>query len=139
MHERDIPSATTLNALDAALQRLPAWILLERLDRLDTPAIAIRTDGVVAYANSACERMLGYQTTASLEGQSLAALLIGASRTSPRDSFELLRDRDTVTNWNHSDGYPVCAMVSDSMLLRDTDLMLMVTLTDVSHWVTKVR
>ena len=115
------------------LQRIPAG---ELPDRLDTPTIAIGTDGVVVYANSACEKMLGYQAATTLKGQSLAALLIGASHLSaPREWFELLRDRDTVTNWNHSDGYPVAAIVSDSRLLRGTDVMLMVTLTDVTHWV----
>ncbi len=120
MKERDQSSA----------EPLPARVLV---NQLGPPTITIGTDGVVVHANSACEKMLGYQTAASLQGQSLAALLIGASYTSPRDWFELLRDRDTVTNWNHSDGYPITAVVSNSMLLRGTDALLMVTLTDVTE------
>jgi hypothetical protein len=56
----------------------------------------------------------------------------------PRDNLQgsslvpLLRDPDAVTNWNHSDGYPIATLASDAMLLGGTDPMLMVTLTDVS-------
>jgi PAS domain S-box-containing protein len=114
---------------DDVLSQLPAEMLL---DRLDTATIVIGLDGVVVYANPACERLLGYQMATTLGGQSLAALIIGQSDTPPQDCIELLRDRSTVTNWNHSDGYPVAARVSDSMLLRGTPLMMMVTLTDVS-------
>ncbi len=111
------------------LQGRPAQMLL---NRLDTATIVVGLDGVVVYANRACERLLGYRTAMTLEGQSLAALLTEQSDTLPRDWIDLLCDPDTVTNWNHSDGYPVATLASDAMLLRDTEMMLMVSLTDVS-------
>ena len=111
------------------LQGLPAQILL---DRLDTATVVTGFDGVLIYANLACERMLGYQTARTLEGQLLTALLTGQSDTSPRTCIELLRDPKIVTNWNHSDGYPVATLASDQLLLYSTDLMLMVSLTDIS-------
>jgi PAS domain-containing protein len=103
------------------------------LSRLDFATIVVGLDGVVVYANPACERMLGYHTARTLEGQSLAALLIGRSGASPDDWIDLLRDPDAVTNWNHSDGYPIATLASDAMLLPATDPLLMVTLTDVGH------
>jgi len=112
-----------------ALQGLPAHMLLNRLDRA---TIVIGLDGVVVYANPACERLLGYQTALTLEGQSLATLLTGQSNGVPRELIERLCDPDTVTNWNHSDGYPVATLTSDPTPLRMTDLMLMVSLEDVS-------
>ncbi len=102
------------------------------LSRLDFATIVVGLDGVVVYANPACERMLGYHTAGTLEGQSLAALLVGQSGASPEDWIRLLRDPDAVTNWNHSDGYPIATLASDATLLPATDSMLMVTLTDVS-------
>lgn len=113
-----------------ATERLPAGLLLERLG---TPTIAIGLDGVVVYANSACEKMLGYQTADSLKGQPLTALLIGHSHSAPEDCVDLLRERNAITKWNHSDGYPIAVVVSNSMLLRGTDTRLMVTLTDVTE------
>jgi len=102
------------------------------LSRLDFATIVVGLDGVVVYANPACERMLGYHTARTLEGQSLAALIVGQSGASPDDWIRVLRDPDAVTNWNHSDGYPIATLASDATLLPATDSMLMVTLTDVS-------
>ncbi len=59
------------------------------LNRLDTATIVIGLDGVVVYANPACERLLGYQTAKTLEGQSLAALLAGKSGSPPRDWIDI--------------------------------------------------
>ena len=102
------------------------------LSRLDFATIVVGLDGVVVYANPACERMLGYHTARTLEGQSLAGLLVGQSGASPEDCVDLLRDPDAVTNWNHRDGYPIATLASDATFLPATDSMLMVTLTDVS-------
>ncbi len=111
------------------LRGRPAEMLL---NRLDVATIVIGFDGVVVYANPACERMLGYQTALTLEGQRVNALLVDQSDNSARGCIELLRNPDTVTNWNHSDGYPLAALASEPMLLYSTALMLMVSLTDVS-------
>src|SRR6188472_1190070 len=113
----------------AMLQGRPAQMLLSRLD---FATIVVGLDGVVVYANPACERVLGYHTARTLEGQSLAALLVGQSGASPEDCVDLLRDPDAVTNWNHCDGYPIATLASDATFLPATDSMLMVTLTDVS-------
>ena len=148
MSERDIPPAIPIDAAQdlrgwkaehrrrpphrssaEVLQGYPAQMLL---NRLDSATIVIGLDGVVVYANPACERLLGYQTARTLEGQFLSELLIDQPGTPPRDCIELLRDPDTVTNWNHSDGYPIAALASDPMFLRSTDPMFMVSLTDVS-------
>ncbi len=110
------------------LQGLPAEMLL---NRLDTATIVIGLDGIVIYANAACERLLGYHTARTLEGQSLSTLLVGQSHNPPGDCVELLRDANTVTNWNHSDGYSIAALISDPMLVRSTEPMLMVTLANV--------
>ncbi|MDT5007366.1 MAG: hypothetical protein QOJ24_4542 [Mycobacterium sp.] len=111
------------------LQGRPADMLL---NRLDTATIVIALDGLVVYANPACERLLGYHTSKTLEGQSLRSLLAKQSETPPRACLEMLRDPDIVTNWNHSDGYPIATLASDSMVFHSTEEMLMVSLTDVS-------
>jgi PAS domain-containing protein len=112
-----------------ALQGPPAQMLL---DRLDTPTIVVGLDGVVVYANPACERLLGYQTAGTLEGQPLRTLLGGPSEKAPIDWIDLLSDPDTVTNWNHSDGYPVATLACDPVTLQTTHPMFMVSLLDVS-------
>lgn len=112
-----------------ALQGPPAQMLL---NRLDTPTIVIGFDGVIVYANPACERLLGYQSCGTLEGQSLRDLLGGPSENPPFGWIDLLSDPDAVTNWNHSDGYPVATLASDPVTLQTTDPMFMVSLLDVS-------
>ena len=111
------------------LQGHPADVLL---NRLDTATIVVALDGTVVYANPACERLLGYQTSKTLEGQWLPSLLVRHSETPVHACIEMLRDPDVVTNWNHSDGYPIATLASDPMLFRATEEMLMVSLTDVS-------
>jgi PAS domain-containing protein len=93
--------------------------------------IAIGLDGLVTYANTACEKLLGYQSAATLKGQSLAALIVGHSDASLGDCIKVLCNQNVVTNWNHSDGYVVSAVILDSNLLDDVDPVLVVTLTEL--------
>ena len=122
---RDPPRGSSAEVL----QGRPAQMLL---DRLDIATIVIGFDGVVVYGNRACERMLGYQSSRTLEGQLLTSLMLGQSDSMPRAGLEQLRDANIVTKWNHSDGYPLAVLASDPMLFFYTGLMLMVSLTDVS-------
>ncbi len=93
--------------------------------------IVVGLDGLVMYANTACENLLGYQSAATLKTQSLAALLVTNSDAHPGDCFKVLSDRNVVTRWNHSDGYVVFAVILDSILLHDRDPVLVVTLTEL--------
>ena len=134
MFERDAWKAEyrptpPLRSSAEVLHGLPAEMLL---NRLDTATIVIGLDGVVVYANPACERLLGYQTAKTLEGQSLAGRHAGTSGSLTRDRIAIVYDPNTDTHWNHSDGYPIATLASDPMALRETDLMFMVSLTDVS-------
>jgi hypothetical protein len=93
--------------------------------------IVVELDGLVTYANTACEKLLGYQSAATLKSQSLAALLVGHSDAPPGDCFKVLCDRNVVTKWNHSDGCVVFAVVLDSILLHDRAPVFVVTLTEL--------
>jgi PAS domain S-box-containing protein len=125
---RNLPKSFRRSSAEL-LQGHPADMLL---NRLDTATIVIALDGIVIYANPACERMLGYHTARTLEGQSLPSLLVRQSETPAGACIEMLRDPDIVTNWNHSDGYPIATLASDPMMFDSTETMLMVSLTDVS-------
>lgn len=147
MTESDIPPADPLDPIEilrgrkaegrrSALHLSSSEVLAGHpaemlLSRLDTATIVIGLDGVVIYANPACERLLGYQTALTLEGQSVTTLMAGQAKTSPRACIELLRDPNIVTNWNHSDGYPIATVATDPMLLHAAGMMLMVSLRDV--------
>lgn len=93
--------------------------------------IVVGLDGLVTYANTACEELLGYQSAATLKRQSLATLLVRHSDAPPGDCFKALCERNVVTTWNHSDGYVVFAVILDSILLHDRDPVLVVTLTEL--------
>jgi len=104
------------------------------IDRLSTPMLAIGLDGVVVYATAACQQLLGYRNGTRLTGQSLPELLVGHSDTTPEDCITLLRVPKTIVKWQHTDGYPVSTVVSSTILLRATDPLMMVSLTDVTEW-----
>jgi len=129
IERRRIPPPTTTAGY---LQQLPALILL---DRLLTPMLAVAVEGVVAYANPACARMLGHTDTTALIGRSLPALLAGPSQTAPSDCVTALRTAGgAVTDWWHAQGFPVSTVVSASLLMRSTDPLLLISLSDVSEW-----
>jgi PAS domain-containing protein len=119
------------------LHALPALILL---DRLPTSTLAVGLDGVLVYANPAFARMLGHPDTTTLIEQPLPALLAGHSATPPRDCVTALRAAGTVViDWLHAEGFPIRTMVSDPLLVRATDPILLISITDISEllWTTQ--
>ena len=122
--------------LDGYLHELPAWILL---DRLPTPMLATGLDGVLIYTNPAFATMLGHPGTTTLTGQPLPALLAGYSATPARDCVTALRAAGTVViDWLHAEGFPVRTVVSDALLVRATDPILLISITDITElmWTT---
>jgi PAS domain S-box-containing protein len=113
------------------LQQLPALVLL---DRLLMPVVGVDVDGEVTYANPAFARMLGHSDTAALTGQWLSTFLSGRVGESPHECVAMLRSaRGSLVDWCHAEGYTVHTMVSDSMLLRSTDPLLLVSVSDVTE------
>ena len=113
------------------LHALPALILL---DRLPIPMLATGLDGVLIYANPAFATMLGYPDSTTLTEQPLPALLVGHSATPPRDCVTALRAAGTVViDWLHAEGFPVCTVVSDALLVRATDPILLISITDITE------
>ncbi len=114
------------------LDQLPARVLL---DRLPTPAVAVGLDGLIIYANPAYARLLGHAKATTLTGRPLNTLLAGRSHTLPTECVTLLQTTDTgaMTNWCHVDGYPVATLVSQPLLIRDDDPLLLITVTDMTE------
>ena len=114
------------------LHELPALILL---DRLPTPILATGLDGVLIYANPAFATMLGRPGTATLTEQPLPALLAGYSATPPRDCVTALRAAagTVVIDWLHAEGFAVRTVVSNALLLRATDPILLISITDITE------
>ena len=124
------------STLDGYLYELPALLLL---DRLPTPTLATGLDGVLIYTNPAFATMLGYPDTTTLTEQPLPALLAGHSATPPRDCVNTLRAAgNVVITWLHAEGFPICTVVSDALLFRATDRILLISITDITElmWAT---
>jgi hypothetical protein len=51
------------------------------------------------------------------------------------DCVALLGVPNTIVKWKHTDEYPVSTLVSSATLLRATDPLLILSLTDVTAWV----
>ena len=119
---------------DGYLHELPA------LDRLPTPVLATGLDGVLIYTNPAFATMLGYPGTTTLSEQPLTALLAGHSATPPRDCVTALRAAagTVIIDWLHAEGFAVRTVVSNALLLRATDPILLISITDITElmWTT---
>jgi PAS domain-containing protein len=105
------------------------------LDRLPTPMLATGLDGVLIYANPAFATMLGHPGTTTLTEQTLPALLAGYSATPPRDCVTALRAAagTVVIDWLHAEGFAVRTVVSNALLLRATDPILLISITDITE------
>ena len=105
------------------------------LQRLPTPLLAVCDDGMILYANPACEAMLGQDDNA-LAGQPLNRFLDVGSSISPPECVQVLREAaGEVTAWCHPELGTVHAVVSQPMLLRADDPVLFVGLIDVTEWI----
>ena len=124
---RTSPLTTTIGYL----AQLTADALLHRLP---TPLLAVCDDGTILYANPACEAMLGHGDNA-LAGQPLNRFLDVDSSISPPACVQVLREAaGDVTAWCHPEQGTVRAVVSQPILLRADDPVLLVGLIDVTEW-----
>ena len=112
------------------LQQMPALVLL---NRLPTPTLAVGLDGEVIYANPAFASMLGHDDTDTVMGQSLSQMMSGHSFCPAEDCVTALRGAGGgFADWCHADGYNVKTVVSQALLTRRTDPLLLVTVIDVT-------
>ena len=115
------------------LQQLPALTLL---NRLTTPMIAVGPDGILIYVNSAGVKMLGHPDTSTLIGQPLPALLVGHAHETPDNCLRILRAAgNAFVEWYDADGLVIRTVVSEPLLLRADDPVLLITITDVTELV----
>jgi len=95
--------------------------------------------GDIAYANPACAEMLGYVDGKTVTRLHLPELLSGHSALTPSDCVNTLRTAEGIVGWNHAQDYVIRTMVSPPLLLRDSDQLLLISITDVtdSLWESK--
>jgi PAS domain S-box-containing protein len=112
------------------LEQLPAVVLL---NRISIPMLAVADDGIIVFANPACQGMLGHAEDA-VTGQPLNHFL-HVTAISASDSVAALRDAaGQITAWQHARDEIVQAVVSQPLLMRAEDPILLVGLTDVTEW-----
>jgi PAS domain S-box-containing protein len=115
------------------LRELPSLVLL---DRLPIPMISVSSAGNIGYANPACAQMLGYAETEMLTRIPLPELLSGHSLDTPEACMDVLRRGPSAVHLRHAQGYVLLAHVSKPLLMRSTDVELLISLTDMTeqHW-----
>ena len=131
MTERRAPQLSTP---EGYLQQLPSLVLLHRLP---VATLAVTYEGIVVYANPACEAMLGYEpgTLRDIPVDEILAddgmdrsedIHHGASRVTygrPGRRIDL----------RHADGTAVRTVASESVLVRHDDPMSLVVFQDVTE------
>jgi PAS domain S-box-containing protein len=117
---------------ESATEFLRDFPALLALDRLAVPILAVDDDGDIVFANEAFAAMVGHSRQA-LVSMNLQILLPSVT---PRDSqvVPALREHaNSVVRLWHADGWPVPAVVSDSVLIRENEAMAVVAFTDLSE------
>lgn len=111
------------------LQQLPAVVLLQRIQM---PIIAVDSDSIIIYANPACTAMLGYGG-GGLTGLPLSRLMITDPTSPPLSANTLRALGGTITTWRHLDDGVIKVVISETMLLRTDDPIVLVGLTEVTE------
>lgn len=102
---------------------------------MPTPTLAIGLDGQLVYANPACATLLGHTDTRTLTEVPLPALLHGHADAPPHDCVAALKAAGSaVIAWCHARGFLVHTVVSQPLLLRADEPMLLISITDVTEW-----
>jgi hypothetical protein len=118
------------------LRQLPALVLL---DRLPTAVLGVGPAGDIVYANPACAELLGYIDGDTMTRLHLPELLAGQSALTPADCISVLQITDGIVHWNHAQDYVIRTKVSPTMLKRDSDPLLLVSITDLTDWLWESR
>jgi PAS domain-containing protein len=113
------------------LRQLPALVLL---DRLPIAVLGVGPLGDIAYANPACAELLGYIDGQTMTRLHLPDLLVGQSELTPSDCIAILETTDAIVHWNHAQDYLVRTKVSPTMMKRESDPLLLVSITDLTDW-----
>ena len=122
--------------LTGYLTQLPALVLL---DRLPIAVLGVGPLGDIAYANPACAELLGYIDGQTMTRLHLPDLLTGQSVLTPSDCIAVLQTTDNIVHWNHAQDYLIRTKVSPTMLKRESDPLLLVTITDLTDWLWESR
>jgi PAS domain-containing protein len=117
-----------LAAITGYLDQLPDVALLSRLQM---PVLAVARDGVIVFANPACQIMLG-DPDVTIAGRRLNHFLLAAETA---DGVAMLRAAaGQLTTWQGAHDQIVRAVVSQPLLVHAQSPLLFVGLTDVTEW-----
>jgi len=76
--------------------------------------------------------MLGYLDGETVTDLSLPELLAGHSAVEPGDCVATLQSTEGIVHWNHAHDYVIRTEVSPTLLVRESDPLLLVSITDVT-------
>jgi PAS domain-containing protein len=101
---------------------------------MPTGMLGVGTDGTIEYANQACADMLGYVDGQALTQVQLPELLVGHAMRTPAGCLATLRAAEPMVEWTHFEGHVVRTLISPPLLLRASDALLLIGITDITEW-----
>jgi hypothetical protein len=103
------------------------------LSRLQMPVLAVARDGIIVFANPACQIMLG-EPDVTVTGRPLNHFLPVAAATASDGVATLRAAAGQLTTWQGAHDQIVRAVVSQPLLVHAENPILFVGLTDVTEW-----
>lgn len=116
----------------SATEMLAAFSGLVLLERLPIPALAVRDDGHIVFANEAFVGMVGHSKP-RLTAIPLPTMVRGISLGTSHVVTKLRRHANSVVELMHAEGWTVPAAMSASLLLRSDDPLALVTFVDLTE------
>jgi PAS domain-containing protein len=118
------------DTLTGYLGQLPDGVLL---NRMPMPMLAVANHGIIVFANPACQVMLGDPDT-TITGRPLNHFLQVDVATASESVTALRQAAGKITTWQPAHEEIIKVVVSQPLLMRAEDPILLVGLTDVTEW-----
>lgn len=117
---------------ESAIEFLRDFPALVALSRLAVPILAVDDGGAIEFANDAFAAMVGYSRDDLVE---MTAQALAPCVTAQHSGVvaALREHANTVIRLQHADGWTMPTLISDSVLIRDSEQLAVVAFTDLSE------
>ena len=117
---------------ESATEFLRDFPALLALSRLAVPILAVDDTGDIGFANESFAAMIGHSRQA-LVSMTTQSLVVGITPAGSGVVAALREHANSVIRLRHADGWTMPALISDSVLIRESEKLAVVAFTDLTE------